>query len=72
MSAAPLLRLWVRASGPVEMKTSVMPSVLVVAQTQTAPLVAYYKRLGRLRDVDASLSVEDVTRRVLEIVRGAN
>ena len=39
---------------------------------QTAPLVAYYKRLGRLHDVDASLSVADVTKRVLEIVRGAN
>jgi adenylate kinase len=38
---------------------------------QTAPLVAYYKRLGRLHDVDASKSVEDVSKRVLEIVRGA-
>jgi adenylate kinase len=38
---------------------------------QTAPLVAYYKRLGRLYDVDAAKSVRDVTGKVLEIVRGA-
>ena len=44
---------------------------LAAYAAQTAPLVAYYKRLGRLRDVDASLSVEAVTRQVLEIVRGA-
>src|SRR6266571_1555825 len=40
-------------------------------EKQTAPLVAYYRRLGRLHDVDASKSVEEVTQRVLEIVRGA-
>ncbi len=40
-------------------------------EKQTAPLVAYYRRLGRLHDVDASKSVEEVTRQVLEIVRGA-
>jgi len=40
-------------------------------EKQTAPLVAYYRRLGRLQDVDASKSVDEVTRRVLEIVRGA-
>jgi adenylate kinase len=38
---------------------------------QTAPLVAYYRRLGRLHDVDASQPVEEVTRRILEVVRGA-
>jgi adenylate kinase len=37
-------------------------------EKQTAPLVAYYKRLGRLHSVDASRSVDDVTRQVLEIV----
>jgi adenylate kinase len=38
---------------------------------QTAPLVAYYKRLGRLHDVDAAKSVAEVTRQVLDIVRAA-
>jgi adenylate kinase len=38
---------------------------------QTEPLVAYYRRLGRLHDVDASNSVEEVKQRVLEIVRNA-
>jgi adenylate kinase len=38
---------------------------------QTAPLVAYYRRLGLLHDVDASQSVEEVTRQVDEIVRQA-
>jgi adenylate kinase len=37
-------------------------------EKQTAPLVAYYKRLGRLHSVDASRRVDDVTRQVLEIV----
>lgn len=37
---------------------------------QTSPLAAYYRRLGRLYDVDATQSVGDVTRKVLEIVRG--
>jgi adenylate kinase len=37
----------------------------------TAPLTSYYRRLGRLEDVDASKSVEEVTKRVLEIVRAA-
>ncbi len=40
-------------------------------QKQTEPLVAYYRRLGRLREVDASTSVHEVSRQVLEIVRGA-
>jgi len=38
-------------------------------EKQTAPLVAYYRRMGRLHDVDAAKSVEEVTQRVLEIVR---
>jgi adenylate kinase len=38
---------------------------------QTAPLVAYYKRLGRLHSVDASKSVPEVTRRINEIVCAA-
>jgi adenylate kinase family enzyme len=37
-------------------------------EKQTAPLVAYYKRLGRLHAVAASLGVAEVTRQVLEIV----
>jgi adenylate kinase len=40
-------------------------------EKQTAPLVAYYRRLGRLHEVDASQGVADVSRRVLEILRGA-
>ena len=38
---------------------------------QTAPLVAYYKRLGLLHEVDASQSVEEVKRHLFEVVRGA-
>ena len=41
-------------------------------QKQTAPLVAYYRRLGRLKEVDAAKSVDEVTRRVLEVVDGAH
>jgi adenylate kinase len=37
-------------------------------ERQTAPLVAYYKRLGRLYSVDASRSVAEVTQEVLEVV----
>ncbi len=37
-------------------------------ERQTAPLVAYYKRLGRLHAVDASRGVAEVTQLVLEIV----
>ena len=40
-------------------------------QKQTAPLVAYYRRLGRLREVDAAKSVDEVARRVLEVVDAA-
>ena len=38
-------------------------------EKQTAPLVAYYRRLGLLHDVDAAQSVGDVTQQVGEIVR---
>jgi adenylate kinase len=37
-------------------------------EKQTAPLVAYYRRLGRLHTVDAAKSVEEVTQQVLDIV----
>jgi adenylate kinase len=37
----------------------------------TAPLAAYYRRLGRLEDVDAAESVEKVSQRVMEIVTKA-
>jgi adenylate kinase len=37
-------------------------------EKQTAPLVAYYKRLGRLHTVDASRSVSEVTRQVFDVV----
>jgi adenylate kinase len=40
-------------------------------EKQTEPLVSYYRRLGRLHEVDASKSVDDVKQRVLEIVRSA-
>jgi adenylate kinase len=40
-------------------------------QKQTAPLVAYYRRLGRLREVDAAKRVDEVARRVLEVVDAA-
>lgn len=38
----------------------------------TEPLVAYYRRLGRLQEVDATQSVPEVTCRVLEIVKQAH
>jgi len=44
---------------------------LAAYERQTAPLAAYYRRLGRLRDVDASKGVGEVTGRVLDIVREA-
>jgi adenylate kinase len=37
----------------------------------TEPLVSYYRRLGRLHDVDASKSIDEVKKRVLEIVRNS-
>ena len=38
-------------------------------EKQTAPLVAYYRRLGLLNDVDAAKSVEEVGRHVLQSVQ---
>ena len=40
-------------------------------ERQTAPLVAYYRRLGLLHEVDAARSVEEVAGQVGEIVRKA-
>jgi adenylate kinase len=40
-------------------------------ETLTEPLVLYYRRLGRLHDVDASKSIDEVRQRVLEIVRNS-
>jgi adenylate kinase len=43
-------------------------------EKQTAPLAAYYRRLGLLHDIDGSKSVEEIGRQVLEgvqSVRGA-
>jgi adenylate kinase len=44
---------------------------LAAYEKQTAPLAAYYRRLGRLRDIDASKSVEEVSKSVLDFVREA-
>ena len=38
---------------------------------QTAPLVAYYKRLGQLHEVDAGKSVDEVRRQIFDVVRGS-
>jgi adenylate kinase len=51
-------------------KEEVVAPRLQAYQKQTAPLVAYYRRLGRLREVDAAKSVDEVARRVLDIVDG--
>jgi adenylate kinase len=40
-------------------------------EEQTAPVVAYYRDLGLLRDVDGAQSVEQVTGQVLEALRRA-
>jgi adenylate kinase len=40
-------------------------------EKQTSPLVAYYKRLGQLREIDASKSVDEVKQQLFEVVRGA-
>lgn len=44
---------------------------LAAYEKQTEPLVAYYRRLGRLHEVDASKSIDEVRKRVLEIVRNS-
>jgi len=38
-------------------------------ERQTAPLVAYYSRRGLLHAIDASKSVEEVSRQVLQAVK---
>ena len=42
---------------------------LAAYEKQTAPLAAYYRRLGRLRDIDASKSVEAVSKSIVDFVR---
>jgi adenylate kinase len=44
---------------------------LAAYEKQTAPLAAYYRRLGRLRDIDASKSVDEVAKSILAFVREA-
>ena len=55
---------------PDDREEIVGPRLTAYAQ-MTAPLAAYYRRLGRLEDVDAAQSVEQVARRVIEIVQKA-
>jgi len=50
-------------------REEIVKTRLAAYEKQTAPLVAYYRRLGRLRDVDAGKSVEEVAKRVVQIVR---
>jgi len=45
---------------------------LAAYEKMTAPLAAYYRRLGLLHTVDAAKSVDTVTQQVLAIVRGAH
>jgi adenylate kinase len=56
---------------PDDREEIVAPRLAAYAK-QTEPLVEYYRRLGRLRDVDAAKSVDEVTKQVLEIVRAAH
>jgi adenylate kinase len=44
---------------------------LAAYQKQTAPLAAYYRRLGRLRDIDAARSVDEVGKSILDFVNEA-
>jgi adenylate kinase len=44
---------------------------LAAYQKQTAPLAAYYRRLGRLRDIDAAKSVAEVGKSILDFVNEA-
>jgi adenylate kinase len=55
---------------PDDREEIVGPRLEAYAQ-MTAPLAAYYRRLGRLEDVDAAQSVEQVSKRVLDIVQKA-
>ena len=44
---------------------------LAAYEKQTAPLAAYYRRLGRLRDIDASKTVDEVAKRIVDVVSDA-
>jgi adenylate kinase len=44
---------------------------LAAYEKQTAPLAAYYRRLGRLRDIDASKSVDEVAASIVAVVNDA-
>jgi adenylate kinase len=52
---------------PDDREEIVAPRLAAYAK-QTAPLVAYYRRLGYLHDVAADKRVEEVTQRVAEII----
>ena len=41
---------------------------LAAYEKQTAPLAAYYRRLGRLRDIDASKGVDEVAASIVAVV----
>ena len=56
---------------PDDREEIVGPRLLAYAK-QTEPLVAYYRRLGRLREVDAAQSVDDVRQQILRIIREAH
>ncbi|PYT96559.1 MAG: adenylate kinase [Acidobacteria bacterium] len=55
---------------PDDREEIVMPR-LQAYEKLTEPLVSYYRRLGRLHDVDASKSIDEVRKQVLEIVRNS-
>ena len=58
------------AQRPDDREEIVAPRLEAYAK-MTAPLAAYYRRLGRLEDVNAAESVEKVSQRVMEIVTRA-
>jgi len=55
---------------PDDREEIVMPR-LQAYEKLTEPLVSYYRRLGRLHDVDASKSIDEVRKQVLEVVRNS-
>jgi adenylate kinase len=55
---------------PDDREEIVAPRLAAYAK-QTAPLAAYYRRLGLLHDVDAAKSVDVIKKQVQEIVRAA-
>ena len=52
-------------------KQEIVGPRLAAYEKQTAPLAAYYRRLGRLRDIDASKSVDEVAKLIVEVVSAA-